>query len=1286
MNSTPNLPFLSVSGHNEKVFALIDSGSSLNIISSRVLHLFRTPSPVVCSMPVKTVAGKALEIKARVDLTFHIQNFKFTDTFHILEDNIANSFNLIIGVPFLSKFGFKIDFQQGRVINEYAKFSFAKNVNKQQVNAISSVKTSAIPVFSKFKEVIPQGTERIVQVRPKQADMISSNYVLITAQSLSPFKNLFIGSSVCENDENSYYIKIANLGDEPIHINKGSKLGIMEDIFSDKQDEHSINYVDTEDIGEVEQADLEWEKTFDLEHLTPRLKKRVQAFLSENSDVFAASVLDLPGCDTLVHEIKLTDETPVKSRPYRVPYNLRGEMEEQLNILLESGIIVPSTSDFSSPVMLVKKADGGYRLAVDFRKLNKQLIKDNYPIPNINESIDALAGTQYFSTLDLTSGFFQQVIAEEDQFKTAITTHKGLFQFTRTPFGLATSPNAFQRLMNLILGDLSNLGILIYIDDIAIASKDVESHFDKLNLVFNRIRQHNLRLKPSKCHFFKTSIVFLGFKIEKGKISPIDKNIKVISQFKTPTSRKQVRSFLGCLNYYRKFFPDFSKRSWHLTNLTKEKEKFYWNENAQAEFEDFKTALASIPTLNLPDMSKEFVLFTDASGQALGAVLAQMDEDGFPSPVAFASKKMKEVETRYSTTERELLALVWAINYFKCYIFNRRFTVFTDHAALTHALKIKDPTSRIARWLCAIGDFDFETKFIKGKCNSIADFLSRFVNYDDSGSSNEAPGINAVLKDQTQNYFSLEGHLGTLLEAIKLAQTSDTFCQDKICSLNNNVAIQPSHINFFLDKNILKCQDLRHRSRRDAQIKIVLPLTLVPKIFSLAHESVYGCHMGFFKTLERIRQFYFWPGMYAQIKNLIKSCQQCLEKRAHKTGGLAELQRIPIPNFPMYSVHVDVSGPYPQTFNGNRYIVAFVCSFSKWPEAFPVQEISSDSIAEVLSEFICRHGCPYILVTDRGSNFVSQAITRVYEELGIRHIATTPYHPAGNAKVERQHATISEALSHLVNNNHTDWDRKLKFALLAIRSAVHASTKEVPAFVVTGRDLRLPYQVLEEPEKISYNDCPTYCQNVIPALKAVFNQVKTHLEATAEAQENYRKKDAVDKGIDIGDQVMLYSPAIKQGLCRKFSKLNKGPFRVVEKISKVNYRIQLIGDPAHSEVVHVDRLSKVTARKIFPAWPTGGTQLSQDNQEGNQESATLLNSTGTENLSMAHPTVPKYRNYPTRFYFQRGSANNNNNVCRQDSSSDIRCRTIRSRKKVMKRPNRRVLRSKAHGYNLRARR
>ncbi|GBO40891.1 Retrovirus-related Pol polyprotein from transposon 297 [Araneus ventricosus] len=399
--------------------------------------------------------------------------------------------------------------------------------------------------------------------------------------------------------------------------------------------------------------------------------------LNKYKSLFAQEISDLGECSIIQHEIHLTDNIPTRQKLYRVPYNLKPEMKRQINILLDAGIIQPSKSAYAAPVLLVQKSDGSYRLVSDLRKLNSKTIPDNFPLPNLSEMIDMLSGAKYFTLMDLTSGFHQMSMHPDHSHLTAIITEFGLFEYKRIPFGLKNANASFQRLISIVLVGLNDLKVACYIDDVVVASNSFQEHIERLELVFQRLRTANLKVKPSKCSFLQQQITYLGHTVREVQVLPDPKNLDSIKKVLPPKTRKQVRSFLGLTGFYRKFIPNYSKLALPLTNLTKETSKFIWTELEQQAFESLKNLLISQPCLSLPDFSKPFVLCSDASKFSLGAVLMQEDENGFQHPVAFASRKLGPTEIKYSVCEKEALGILFCY-----YSFQKLFVRFRIYCLL----------------------------------------------------------------------------------------------------------------------------------------------------------------------------------------------------------------------------------------------------------------------------------------------------------------------------------------------------------------------------------------------------------------------------------------------------------------------------------------------------------------------------------------------------------------------------------------------------------------------------
>lgn len=494
------LPAINVTINNNEVKGLIDTGSSINIIDKG--NLPPNAKFERCNVNVRTISKKVISINQSTKIDIYINNKIIKVEFLVTNDPISDKFDLLLGQRFLQENKCILDFRNNTFLYDNSSVPF---MNINEISAASLVMEKSNNIESKTgsenvtyaylgkKLTLPAFSETLTTVKVKN----KLNSELILAEScLKEDKEYCIGRSV-HNNKNSIVIKIMNPTNKILHLNKLTKLVNISPLSSDKNLEHSY-HVEEHDEKQLDDVDLEWDCKFETDHLNEEDRVKLIEFLEKNKSVFAFSVLDLPGCDAIEHQIKLTDDVPVKKRPYRVPYHLRDEMERQLNVLIEAKILEPSTSAYSAPIMLVKKASGEYRLVTDFRGLNSKVVPDSFPIPNIGEAVDNLAAGKVYSSLDLFSGFFQQSVQKEDRHKLAVATPRGLFQFTRTPFGLRTSANSFQRLMTLVLSGLDPLNVGVYIDDIIISSDTIDNHFPKLQQVFDRLKKNGLKLKPSK--------------------------------------------------------------------------------------------------------------------------------------------------------------------------------------------------------------------------------------------------------------------------------------------------------------------------------------------------------------------------------------------------------------------------------------------------------------------------------------------------------------------------------------------------------------------------------------------------------------------------------------------------------------------------------------------------------------------------------------------------------------------------------------------------------------------
>ncbi|XP_062532989.1 uncharacterized protein LOC101738890 [Bombyx mori] len=544
---------------------------------------------------------------------------------------------------------------------------------------------------------------------------------VIIDQHLS--KTLLTANCLVKVKENKRVnIPVVNISNKPTKIRRTLKLKLDE-----------IDTYPIQTLLNVENVTRRTKKVLDSLRTSHLNQEEIDALLnlcSDYSDIFHLPDEPLSFSPSIQHEIKTTNDIPIHTKSYRFPECHKQEVETQINKMLDQDIITPSSSPWSSPIWVVpKKADASgqkkWRIVIDYRKLNDITVGEVYPIPQMTEILDQLGKSQYFSTLDLSSGFHQLLIKPEDAPKTAFSVPQGHFQFNRMPFGLKNAPSTFQRLMNTCLTGLQGSRCFSYLDDIVLYAFDLKTAIQNLRVVFERLRRFNLKLQPEKCEFLRKEVTYLGHIITRDGVKPNPDKVKAVTQYPVPKSQKDIKSFLGLVSYYRRFIPDFSKLAKSLTSLLKKDTPFNWTNEQQLNFENLKNKLVEAPILIYPDFNSPFLLTCDASNYAISAILSQ-GPIGRDRPVSYASRTLNKAECNYSVTEKECLAIVFGTKTFRPYLYGRRFTIITDHKPLQWLFNCKDPGSRLIRWRLKLEEYDYDIKYKKGKTNCNADALSRF--------------------------------------------------------------------------------------------------------------------------------------------------------------------------------------------------------------------------------------------------------------------------------------------------------------------------------------------------------------------------------------------------------------------------------------------------------------------------------------------------------------------------------------------------------------------------------
>ena len=496
------------------------------------------------------------------------------------------------------------------------------------------------------------------------------------------------------------------------------------DSTDDSDDERDVNNTRWE-VPVLPLSATEGPQDIHFDPNCPEIHKGIQTLINDFADVLT----DLPSRTTLTTcEVKLTDNVPVRTRQYPLPHSQTQTVTEEVQSMLKMGVIEPAASPYSSPILLVRKKDGQVRFCVDFRQLNKKIPFDAEPMPNIDELFAKFGRARYLSKLDLTKGYWQIPVAEEDRHKTAFTTPDGQYQWVVMPFGLKTAPAVFSRAMRELRRPLNNKNIENFMDDLTVATQTVEEHLICLRILFTRLREGKMTARPSKCFLGFHELEYLGHVVGNGKIRPEDEKMKKIREAPRPTTKTQVKSFLGLAGYYRRFVPNFAQISVPLTDTTRKNKPniIEWSEACEQAFSTLKDRLCNAPVCVLPDYDKEFILQTDASEYGLGAILCQDQGHGL-QPIACASKKLTGAATRYSTIEKECMAIIYGVQKFEPYLYGRSFTIQTDHAPLRYLEQYKSQNKRLLRWALQLGEFSYKIHNIPGSANACADFLSRLT-------------------------------------------------------------------------------------------------------------------------------------------------------------------------------------------------------------------------------------------------------------------------------------------------------------------------------------------------------------------------------------------------------------------------------------------------------------------------------------------------------------------------------------------------------------------------------
>ena len=1169
---------------------LLDTGATKSIISPEVYlnHPNRNDLALrECRERLVSIDKSPVTVRGEVELEVDLCGTILVGHFMIAE--IAD--DVVLGIGLQRAGGIMVNHHTQQV-----EFEGGKTVPyiSQRISGLSKcckVLADRTVVIPPRKEILTTG---YICGRTKELEKVrGSGLVEPSSKGKLGQRGVMVGKALVDVGKDYIPIRLLNTTSEPITIYKGTPAGVVTPVAGEPP-------VPVETKKEPEQKRCT-EKMPDFlrplckdgsENLSSEGKKKLAELLTKHQSAFASGPDDLGRTHLVQHEIRTPpDLRPLRQPARRFPFWKQTEAKEIVDDLLKRDLIEPSASPWAAPVVMVKKKDNTTRLCVDYRRLNSHTIQDAYPLPRIDDSLDALGGSKWFCTLDLASGYWQVGMSKSAQEKSAFITSGGLYSWKVMPFGLSTAPGTFERLMETVLSGLQWETCLIYLDDVIIFGKTEQQTLDRLDAILSRIGQAGMKLKPSKCRLFQKRVHYLGHVVTEEGVMTDPEKIETVREWPVPTTQTEVRSFLGTASYYRRFVQNFGTIARPLHRLTEKNRPFLWTTECQVAFETLRKKLVEAPILAYPSSEEDFILDTDASATGIGAVLSQV-QDGVERPIAYASRGLSKSERNYSVTKRELLAVVFYCKYFRHYLIGRKFKLRTDHAALRWLQTFKDATGMWARWQNTLAEFNKEIVHRAGRSHGNADGLSRRPNEQPERGRSSDSGDPEIKSTESESPEEVEENITCLrpeenhrVAAVTIqplwtnAEWRELQKEDPdIAPIWTRLArgeerprwneISEHSLatkSYWGEWQRLKMKEgviyRKWESSDGAKVhtQVLVPRSKRKEFLQQAHGERWTAHLGVKRTVARLHEKYFWYDMRADVRSWLAQCGVCV--RAKGPGGRTRKNPMTIvrSGTPFERIAIDMYGPLPETARGNSKILVITCYFTKWVEAYALPDETAETVAEALvNDFVSRYGTPVSIHSDQGRNFESTLFQEVCRLLGIRKTRTTAYHPEGNGMVERFNRTMGAMIRSLIGEEHDNWDKILPLTLMAYRSSVHETTQQTPHMMLFGREMTVPLALTmsELPTSLVEQDELEHTWDLREKLAKVHRRAREVTGQAMRRQKLQHDRGAMGHQRDVGDLVWLITKVRRQGRAAKFEHKCKGPYTVIDVMADVTYRIE----------------------------------------------------------------------------------------------------------------------------------
>ena len=1004
------------------------------------------------------------------------------------------------------------------------------------------------------------------------------------------------------------------------------------------------------------------------EHLTQEQKNRLKNILQNSKEYFAQHENDYGKTDIVTHDIDTGDTKPIRQKCRHPPLALQDQESDLVDDMQNNDQIEPSQSPWASPVVMVKKKDGSTRFCIDYRKLNEATVKDAYPLPNIQDCLNTLQEGNYFCTIDLKSGYWHIKLTERAKERSAFVCRQGLFQWKVMPFGLCNAPATFERLMETVLKGKQWKTCLVYLDDVIVFGRTFQECASRLEEVLKCLGKAGLKMKPKKCHFFQKRLSFLGHIVSGEGIETDPEKVEQIKNYPRPReglklgNKKipfvtQIKQFLGMCSYYRKFIEKFAVIAEPLQRYTRQGADLTWTPEADLAFNTLKKALITSPVLAYPVKGRTYYVDTDACNFAMGAVLSQRDEYGKEHPILYVSKTFSAQERNYCIWRKEFLAVCKALKIFEPYIIGQDVIVRTDNIAVTRMMKMQNLNAQSASMVAYIDQLNVQIKHRKGREHVVPDTLSRKPeNYNEivdnhrckqcTPHTEDKVSVETQTCDEDFNHHMInrvvtrsQAHTipqvqrdatveGWDIDEIKHAYDQDIdlvrFIEYKRESDKRphwrKIARYSYHFkvlwgewdSFELHDGLI----FKKKEKNDEFCtKLVLPAKLRRKAFDSLHCTRYGGHLGYRRTLGKVKYRFYWPRMAADVKLWVQQCDDCYVSKPLNRTTHTRLQVVQVGE-PLDRTATDVMGPLPKTKNRNQYVLVIGDYFTKWIEAIPVPNFTAKTCADaILHHFILKFGVPLSIHSDQGQNFCSRIWKELCTMLQMKKTKTTSHYPQSNGFIERFNRTLASCLRACKEKDDTEWDELVPLLAMAYRSSVQESSGVSPNLAMLGREINLPIDVAmpkyepdppvdPDPKKKKKKGVKMteYCQILRDNMRKIHEIVrqnttwsmqrqKQQYDATSDDRKEFKQFDLVWWNI-VQDS--------KNINCRKLTPLRKGPYMIERSCGDVKFYVRT--GPRTAQVIHRDKLLPYKGIEV-PKWMENAKKRIIERSWGNRRHA-----------------------------------------------------------------------------------